>query len=512
LYAVVGEVGEEVVNGETSALPIVFAGYGIQAPAEGSFSEYNSYRQMDPALVKDRWVMVFRYLPEGLSGEEKIRLSRFSTLEYKAAVARDLGAKGMIVVSGPNSGAKEELIALSLGRGAQTSGFFAISMSDLFAERLLQGSGLNLKGLQDSLDAGEWLRPFELPGAGLSAVVQLQEVRSQGRNVIARLKSQSSTSDESVRSSVLIGAHIDHLGHGETGTSLSPDPSGAHLGADDNASGASGVLEIAQKMANLKERGLLDLKKDVLFALWSGEELGTRGSQFFVEQWKSVHGGNAYPTLSAVLNMDMIGRYREQVFIQGTGSSHYWKGALEMWGPNSGLRIFEQEDPYLPTDSTPFYLSGVPVLAAFTGTHPQYHTPQDVPALIHWDGLRMTASLMERILSSLAQNSEAPDYVKVARSDSGNKSGFRATLGVMPDYSAEGVRGLKIVGVRPGGPAEKAGLQSGDVIIQLAAKKIENIQDYMFALNIVKIREPNLIVVMRNGERIELSVVPESKE
>lgn len=488
-------------SGSLEQVKIVFAGYGIQAPAEAGFEEYNSYRQMDPALVRGKWVLVFRYAPEAVSVEQKLRLSRYASLEYKAAVARDLGALGLLVVTGPNALVRDQLVGLKLGSG-NARGFFGASLSNDLGARMLRVAGFDLGQLQTQLDQGEWLRPFEIPGIQLSTRIELMQNKSKGRNVLGLLRAQEGQSV----GRVIVGAHVDHLGlhEGHIGEGS------IYLGADDNASGVSAVLEMARTLSAQVTSGTLQLKKDILFAAWSGEELGLRGSQHFVQELKKQ--GPVFPTVATYFNLDMVGRLRERLYLQAVGSSSIWPAEIARVRAQTPFEILEQSDPYLPTDSTSFYLEGVPVLAAYTGTHPEYHTPQDQVGTLNIAGIVQVANVVKSLVASQAASPAIPDFIRVERTDGGNHTGYRATLGVMPDYSAEGVTGLRVLGTREGSPAQKAGVLAGDVIVQLAGKEIRTIHDYMFALNIVKIREPNVLIVMRAGVRLSLVVIPEPKE
>ncbi len=487
---------------------VVFAGYGIQAPAEGDRPAMNSYSQMDPRLLQGKWAVVFRYLPENMEAKEKMRLNRYAQLEYKAAVARDLGAKGILIVSGPTSHAKHQLVPLRIAGGGVPK-FIALTLTDAAAQKVLAPSGFELGDLQKRLDQGEWLRPFEIPQIQFSARAALHVERAKGRNVLGRLAVAGAGTKR-----VIVGAHVDHLGHGESGASLASgdQEGGIHHGADDNASGVSAMLEIARQITERTRKGDTSLKRSVVFAAWSGEELGLLGSQAFIEHEPKCEGEAIYPCVSAYFNLDMVGRLRDKLNLQGVGSSPDWKPAIELRGGGFEPKLELLEDPYLPSDSSSFYIAGVPVLDAFTGAHADYHTPGDTSDKINVGGVVKVATLVAALAWDQAARSDAPSYRRVERSDGGKRSGFRASLGVMPDYSAEGVVGLRIMGTKAGSPAEKAGLLAGDILTELAGKRIETIYDYMFALNIVKIGEPNLLKYRRGDKNLSVEVIPESRE
>jgi membrane-associated protease RseP (regulator of RpoE activity) len=259
----------------------------------------------------------------------------------------------------------------------------------------------------------------------------------------------------------------------------------------------------------------MKLKRDVLFAAWSGEELGLLGSGNFIQSYLD-RGNNSRGSarrIAAYLNMDMIGRLSDKLYLQGVGSSSVWKGEIERYNVAVGLPVVTQDDSYLPTDTTSFYLKGVPVLNAFTGAHRDYNTPRDTPDRINYQGTARIAQLMGSILASLAIREEAPDYIATKKpTGSSTRRNLRAYMGTIPDYGDTDVKGVRLNGVAESGPASKAGLKGGDIIVELAGRTIENIYDYTYALNALKIGETVEIVVTRAGQRKRLTITPESRE
>jgi C-terminal processing protease CtpA/Prc len=196
------------------------------------------------------------------------------------------------------------------------------------------------------------------------------------------------------------------------------------------------------------------------------------------------------------------------------GSSSAWRKLVEKRNVMAGFDVALQEDPYLPTDVTAIYPKGIPVLHFFTGSHEDYHRPTDKADKINYDGMERIAKFAHGIISDLLSNPVRPDYVKVTQSDTragGGREQLRAYLGTIPDYAQE-VEGVKLSGVRKGGPGEKGGLQGGDIIVQLGEQQIKNIYDYTYSLDAVKIGKPVDIVVMRDGKRLKLTVVPEARK
>ncbi len=260
-------------NVETPATEVVFAGYGIVAPEKDGQPAYDSYKDLD---VKDKWVMAFRFVPEEVSPERRQQLQFYAGLRKKAFFAREQGAKGLIIVSGPSSQVRNQLVPMQNDFSPSGSSMAAISVTDAVAQSWLP-KGKSLAVIQKELDSGTEVTGFNL-GTGLTvkANVDIKKVVGQGRNVIGRLQA----GDEPSAQAIIVGAHIDHLGTGKTGGSLAKDDEkeNIHFGADDNASGVAGMLEIAEYLVDLRKKGKLNLKRDVIFAGWSGEELGLHGS------------------------------------------------------------------------------------------------------------------------------------------------------------------------------------------------------------------------------------------
>ncbi len=503
-------------TGEFRPAEVVFAGYGIVAPAVDGHPAYDSYTHLD---VQDKWVLVFRYLPEGISPEFRRHLNRYASLRRKAMLARDHGARGLIVVSGPNAKVKNQLVSLSFDASLAGTSIGALSVTDAVANTWLHSSGKDLKTLQDTLDSGEPTMGFELANLSVGANIDIQQEKKTGRNVLARLPASATVS----LSSVIIGAHIDHLGTGHGANSLArgAEKGGVHYGADDNASGVAGLLEIAQFLAEQKASGQLALQRDVVFAAWSGEEMGLLGSSHFTRTLRGQAGEptTLRPEVVAYLNMDMIGRLNTNLVLQGIGSSPVWTELIEQYNVPIGLPITLQNDSYLPTDATSFYLKKVPVLSAFTGAHADYHTPRDTADKINAAGAEKIARLMAAVTKNIATREDVPEYREMDKPAGGiGRVSLRAYLGTIPDYAQGDIVGVKLSGVVKGGPAEQAGLQGGDIITELAGKKIENIYDYTYALDALSIDTPAAVVVRRQKERegreerVVLSITPRARE
>jgi hypothetical protein len=486
-------------NGQVSG-GLVFAGYGITVPESQDFG-YDSYFGLD---VKDKIVLVLRYFPEDAATEVKSVLARYSGLRFKAMNARDRGAKGLLVVSGPSSPNAGELAGMSFDSAAAGSGIVAATIRGEVAEKLFERApGKTLAEAQKALDSGNpHVGGFEIPGAEVRLDVRLRKETRTAENVVGYLPATAGGGNGGW---ILLGAHYDHLGRGGNGNSLAgKDEVGEiHHGADDNASGVAAVLAIAAKERS-RER-----TSPIGFAFWAGEELGLIGSGEFVR-------GGALPVekVAAYVNFDMVGRMRDnKLVLQAAGTSSVWPRLVEQANVVVGFEVQLSDDPYLPTDVTSFNQAGVPSLNFFTGSHREYHRPADRSELINYEDLERIVELGALLAQKIASLEKKPDFIKVARvpQQGGSRDTVRVFTGTIPDYATQ-VEGLLLSGVIEGGPAEEAGLRGGDVIIEFAGRKISNIYDYTYALDVVKIAEPVVVIYLRGGERRETKLTPRARK
>jgi Tol biopolymer transport system component len=492
-------------SGDFDRADVVFAGYGIVAPGDGDAPAYDSYQDLD---VDGKWVLALRYLPEDISAERRQALNDYADLRFKALLAREQGARGLIIATGPSAQASQELVPLLNEPGAGGASLPIISISDAVAERMLAAADQDLEAVQRALDGGEPAPGFDLVGIQVGAAIRLERQQAVDRNVLGRLVVGSEPSERVV----MIGAHVDHIGDGTGMDSRDREPGSVHPGADDNASGVAALLEIAEAMAGRQAQGGLDLRHDVVFAAWTGEEIGRLGSSALVDRLADAAAG-LQERVIAYLNLDMVGRLDEHLNVQGVGSSSIWKPELERRNVPIGLPLRLQEDAYLPTDTTSFYLAGVPILAFFTGVHADYNTSRDTADRLNYDGLSRIARLAELLTTAVAKADQAPDYIAQEKPSTGaSRANLRAYLGTIPAYADADIQGVLLDGVAKDGPAERGGLRSGDIITAVAGRSIENIYDYTYALNALKAGEPVAVVVTRDGAARELSVTPSARE
>jgi Zn-dependent M28 family amino/carboxypeptidase len=483
----------------TVSAPAVFAGYGIVVPEAQNFG-YDSYATLD---VKDKAVVVLRYFPEDADKETKSILARYSDLRYKALAARQRGAKALLVVTGPRSPNAGQTVPITFDTALAGSGIPAASISGKAAAALF--GSRSLEAVQKEFDSGNpHAAGFALEGVTVELSTKLVREKRTARNVVAYLPATSPVTNVE-KPWIVVGAHYDHLGLGRNGNSLASgaDAGKPHVGADDNASGSAAVLAVAEAFARRPVR-----KRNLVVALWSAEELGLIGSNAFV---------NAPPVpvnqVAAYFNFDMVGRMQDnKLAVQATGSSQTWPSLIERANVAAGFNLNLQPDPYQPTDVATFNQASVPSLNFTTGAHLDYHKPSDTADKINYEDLDRIAEFAATIAARLMESDQAPQFVKVEQSSQTvNRTGVRVFTGTVPDYAAD-AKGLLLGGVIGGGPAEQAGLQKGDVIVEIAGQTIANIYDYTYALELLKIGEPVKVVYMRGSDRRETTLTPSARK
>jgi hypothetical protein len=372
----------------------------------------------------------------------------------------------------------------------------------LLASDSLQGRGTGKEGerMAAAYLAGQFkqlkLKPLGANEAFLQAFPFKGGAHGEGEagtahNVVAYLDNKAATT-------IIIGAHYDHLGMGDQGSSLDANPQDKiHNGADDNASGSAGVLELARYFATNKKRE----KNNFLFILFSGEELGLLGSKYFTE----------HPTLDLskvnfMINMDMVGRLNPEsktVVVNGTGTSPVWEPLLKSLAANQ-LKINTDSSGIGPSDHTSFYLKDIPVLHFFTGSHPDYHKPSDDWEKINYAGEVAVLNLIRQVIEKLDGEPKLT-FLKTKSNAMAVRSPFKVTMGVMPSYSSDEA-GLKVDGVTEGRPAQKAGIQTGDVIIEMGGYVIKDVQTYMEALGKFEKGQTIPVKVKRGGNILTVTV------
>ncbi|MEZ4885667.1 MAG: M20/M25/M40 family metallo-hydrolase [Chitinophagales bacterium] len=343
--------------------------------------------------------------------------------------------------------------------------------------------GLQPKGMDST-----WFHTFDF---NFNSNPHLKEGEPRtGKNVVAAL-------DNGAEEWIIIGAHFDHLGYGHFGSRYTGEEKMIHNGADDNASGVAAMLYLAEHLKTSKAKSY-----NYLFIGFSGEEMGLFGSKNYTNS----------PTIDLtkvnyMLNMDMVGRLNEErvLAISGAGTTPIWKEELAKIDVDS-LQIKSSDSGVGPSDHTSFYLKDIPVLHFFTGQHNDYHKPEDDSNLVNYEGIYSIGNFMLQLIENMDDKGRL-EFTKTKDDSEGRKvSNFKVTLGVMPDYVST-VEGMKVDSVIEGRPAANAGMQNGDVIIEMGDKKVNDIYDYMEGLAQFKVGDKTTIKIKRGDKELKLKVV-----
>ncbi len=483
------------ISGDTSvSAPVVFAGYGIAADS----LHYNDYQGMD---VRGAIVIVLRYSPKGATNDSIF--AKYTPFMVKAFTAREKGAAGIIFVNGPLYGEEPILAGFTVGENAN-AGIGVMTMQWTLLDSLFRRQGKDLRSIQRRLNTELKPASFLLTGVNGDFQTQIEKVYGTTANIVGYIEG----SDPTMKSEALvIGAHMDHLGMGGAGSgSLQPDTVAIHHGADDNASGTAGLLELAQYLSQHRDQ----LKRSVLFTSFSGEELGLFGSEYYVK-----HPAIPLERTIAMINMDMIGRLKDSVLVvEGMGTSPGWEQLVRQENTDS-LRLKFKPDGYGPSDHSSFYGQNIPVIFFFTNLHENYHRPSDTWDKINYGGEEHVVKLVNRVALAISDAKDKPAFTKVSGVSSGttggDRQGIRVSLGVIPDY-AEDVAGMKISGTRPGSAAEKAGLKGGDILVSFGGKTIKNIYDFTYLLGEYKPGDVVTLIVKRGSEEVSLKATLEARK
>lgn len=463
---------------------VAFAGYGITAPDLG----YDDYAGLD---VRGKVVLVLSQEPRPADPSSPFRQPtayHYSQRSHKVINAREHGARAVIIAVHPGVGtdALPELAGVS-----QPLGIVAVGVTRAGADALLSPAGMRLAELSESIDRSLAPRSLSLPGTRVRIEVSLVRDRAIAANVVGVLPGADA---RLAHEAIIIGAHYDHLGRGGEG-SLAPDQAGAvHPGADDNASGTAAVMALARAFASAPRA-----PRTLVFVAFAGEEMGLLGSTHFV---RTPPLGWARPVL--MVNLDMVGRLREdKLYVGGVDSGNTLRALVAGAARGLPLTLEVRGDPFGPSDHTAFYAAGVPVVFLFTGAHGDYHRPTDTWDKLNPQGLELVTAFTARIVLAAAGAAVAPLYVRAQPAPAGEprRGGYGPVFGVVPDFGERAEPGARISGVRPGSPAEKAGMRAGDIIVQFAGVTVKTLDDLTFALR-----------GQRAGQRVEILVVRDRQE
>lgn len=465
---------------------VVFAGYGITAPEYG----YDDYAGID---ARGKIVLILRHEPQEFDEKSPFAGRAYTShaqVQNKAVNAKFHGAAAVLIVNDlPNHSGDEDRLDRFSGRVGPTSADIPfVQVRAAAAEKWLERAGISLKQWIEETDRTLKPKPAALPGLRLEVAAEVVRRRSASPNVAAYLPGET---DEYV----VIGAHFDHLGLGEQ-SSLAPDLAGKaiHHGADDNASGTAGLLELAAYFTGRPKQ-----KRGILFLAFSGEELGLIGSSHYVN-----HPLLPLERAVAMINMDMIGRIQNQrVYVGGTGTGDSLKKILEEAMAGSPLKFdFSDQGGYGSSDHFSFVNRQVPVLFFFSGLHADYHKPSDTWEKINASDAAQMLEVVARVAERLSSAEARPQYVKVQMPQQpamAGSAGSGAWFGSVPDMG-ESKDGFRLSDVMKGSPAEAAGLKGGDVIVEFDGKPISNLYDFTYALRTKKPGDTVSVKYRRDGQ------------
>jgi len=467
-------------NSELEA-DIVFAGYGFSINNDSL--KWNDYNNID---VKGKWVLILRGDPEpekSVSG-----FIPFNSDRDKALLAKDMGALGVLMVSGPLTDDSDTFESLS-------SEAYSVEMPVLrikrdVADKILIKKEKTVAELERTINSTKNSGGF-VTGAKVYAGSEIIKIKSTTRNVVMLLPGE----DEVLKNEyVIIGGHFDHLGMGGS-SSRARDTVAVHHGADDNASGVGGMIELAEKFALTKGSH----KRSIIFAAFSGEESGLLGSKYFTENPLID-----LTKVNAMINLDMIGRLKDSSSLQigGAGTAVGLKKLVMSLSDTTSINLAFSDEGYGPSDHSSFYGKNIPVLFYSTGAHLDYHTPSDTWDKINYPGMVMISDLIFNVAADFANNPERLKFTEAGPKAEVSRMMRRkgVTLGIMPDFAGNVQNGLRADFVTPGKPAAAGGMKNGDIITSIEGKKVNNIQDYMYRMGQLKHGQTISVEVLRKGK------------
>jgi hypothetical protein len=482
-------------SSDSVAAPVVFVGYGASADEFG----YDDYAGVD---VKDKIVVALRYEPAGFADKAgNAGLTRHAQLITKAINARNHGAKALVLINGKLGDGEEDLLTrFGSVSGPENTGIVLVQVKNDAADGWFKSAGKSLADVQGQINHSTKPQSFTFSDTLHKTIhVDIETTRATVNNVLAYLPGKT---DEYV----IVGAHYDHLGRGNY-DSLAPSQIGQiHPGADDNASGSAGVLELARMFAPRKG----ELQRGILFMSFAGEELGLLGSAYWVQ-----HPTMPLDKAVAMLNMDMIGRIKDdKVYIGGVGTGSTLKPVIEQAAARQNFKVEYSPGGYSASDHTSFVTKHIPVLFFFSGLHSDYHKPSDTWEKINALSAARLVDVVGDAAQQLASAQERPTFVTVMEDKplSGvGGSGYGPYFGSIPDFG-QVENGVKFSDVKPASPADKAGLKAGDILVQFGDKPIKNLYDFTDALRRSKVGDVVEVTVMRDGKPVKASVKLEQRK
>ena len=461
---------------------VAFAGYGFSINNDSV--KWDDYKGID---AKNKWVMILRADPEPDNMNSKF--ASFSGDRNKAMLAKDLGAAGVLLVSGESFDKSDNLDPLS--KGDFSVGIPVFRIKRTIADALLAPSKQTISALEKKLNTESKPGSF-LTGTTLEGKSEIIQTMAGTRNVVMVLPGEDPVLKDEY---IIFGGHYDHLGMGGPGSSSrAVDTIAVHHGADDNASGVAMMIELAGKFAGTKNSH----KRSLIFMAFTGEEEGLLGSKYFTE-----NSGIDLSKVDAMVNFDMVGRLKETKTLQigGVGTASGLQEKAVAVADTNKLKLTFTEEGSGPSDHSAFYSKNIPVLYYTTGSHDDYHKPADSWDKINFSGMVDIADLVFNMTSSIANDPAMLKFKEAGPKAETNRPARRRglTLGIMPDVTGSIKNGLKAEAVTPGKPGALGGLKKGDIITSIEGKPVNNIQDYMFRMSQLKAGQRITVEVMRNG-------------
>jgi aminopeptidase YwaD len=467
---------------------VLFAGYGLQA--QNDSIKWDDYKGQN---IKGKWCMMLRGTPEIPKAAELFK-SGIQDRD-KAMLAKDLGAAGIILVSGVEYDKYDELPGISYKEGALDIPVLIIKRR--LADEILRVNKLDISTLEQGFKKGSNQQSLLLQQM-IDASADVEPIIAKTENVIGELDGNDPLLKKEF---VVIGAHFDHLGMGGIGSgSRVPDTIAVHHGADDNASGVASVIELARKFSYYKD----SIKRSIVFICFSAEEEGLLGSKYFTE-----HPLFDLKQVEAMVNLDMVGRLREDRSLQvhGTGTSLEASRILNSLNRDSAFTYSLFPEGYGPSDHSSFYAKDIPIFFFTTGAHMDYHTPADIYQAINYAGLKQVSEFIYKVALELDREPARLNFREAGpKTQESGRYRLKVTLGIMPDFTSTENNGLRADFVTPGKPAFRAGMLKGDVIVAINGKTINNIQDYMYRMSKISQGETVNVEILRKGKKEVLIV------
>ncbi|HOY31571.1 MAG TPA: M20/M25/M40 family metallo-hydrolase [Bacteroidales bacterium] len=472
----------------TISASCVFAGYGFSIKNDSI--NWDDYENTD---VKNKWVIVLRGLPE--LKKAKNRFEDYSSDRSKALTAKDHGAAGILLVTGEKMSKTDELIPLSYEKSKARSDIAVINITRNATDKILVSSHKTLGQLEYTIDSTLKPLKMELP-VTVKAKIKIDQKTEVTSNVVAMCMNRQKSDDY-----IIIGAHYDHLGMGgKNSGSRSPDTNAVHNGADDNASGTALLLE----MANYYAKSGHKTKYNIIFVAFSAEEMGLLGSSWFVK-----HLPVEKEKIKLMLNFDMVGRLNvlKTLSVGGTGTFPDAEKIVNQNVDTAILKIVFSKEGYGPSDHASFYADSIPVLYFNTGVHQDYHMPSDDADKVNCNGLQSIAGFVIKIIDDIGKNDYDLSYHEAGPKDrSSQRMGLKVTLGIMPDFTRQDIKGVPVGAVNEEGPAHKGGMKKNDVIIAIDGKTVNDIYEYMARLKTLTAGQIISVDIIRDGKKEALFI------